>query len=561
MTRQDKRKLLKVLAAGTVTLAGAGAALLPRENRRKLARAITRDKAAKAAVFAAFGGLMYLKGRILPKYADDYPYSYKWDPDYGNLTKAGQKLERVKTFKDLIESQVAHYKTWDGRVLVDFMVQLVLMKDDKKTFDVVNTLVMLAQLLVCGNLAKGKATGLKGLSLREILLLTTGFWTCAPHLIATCFWLTGSVTYLWSGLAESLYVLPYAFHYHNPGFSIPVPLAALMGLAAGWSVETGAGAAVMVSGMELLRSWHKKEVSPWMAAGLLGAVAGMVLLLGAPGNRVKFRLEREMSDTLPESLDDRVPGYVPPEYNYTPYMFKAWFLEGFLPTVLRELPLQIPVFLYFANRKYHDPETTGFLLAMEAATMAIPTVMMISPEYPARAPYHSILYLLPASLKALEHIDLPPFKEWSSAGKLVTKISAGALAVNIAASLIMDADIHCQIRDQVDTVIKSKGKGSVYIDNIGVSLPFSMLAGNRSITWDVMMGLGFSDKDDPYNRAAAAYYGAESLYCGPEEGHRYFSGKKKDIPFSLLNPLKSLVRLIREWIRGDKWPSSYKEEA
>ena len=151
---------------------------------------------------------MYVKGRILPKYADDYPYSFKWDPKYGNLTEAGQKLERVRTLKDLVESQVAHYKTWDGRVLVDFVVQLVLMKDDKKTFDVVNTLVMLAQLLVCGSIAKGKRAGLKDLSLREVVLLTTGFWTCTPHLIDTCFWLTGSITYLWSGLVESLSVLP-----------------------------------------------------------------------------------------------------------------------------------------------------------------------------------------------------------------------------------------------------------------------------------------------------------------------------------------------------------------
>ena len=552
---------MKILAAGTVTLAGAaGAVLLSRENRRKLVRQFTRDNAAKIAVFAAFGGLMYVKGRILPKYADDYPYSYKWDPRYGNLTEADQKLERVRTLKDLLESQVAHYKNWDGRVLVDFVVQLVLMKDDKKTFDVVNTLVMLAQLLVCGSIAKGKRAGLKDLSLREVLLLTTGFWTCAPHLIATCFWLTGSITYLWSGLIESLYVLPYAIHYHHPGFSIPVPLAALMGLAAGWSVETGAGAAVMVSGMELLRSWQKKEASPWMLSGVLGAVAGMVLLLAAPGNRVKFRLEQEMSDTLPKSLDDRLPGYVPPEYNYTPYMFKAWFLEGFLPTVLRELPLQIPVFLYLTDRRYHDPETTGFLLAMEAVSFAIPTVMMLSPEYPRRATYHSVLYLLPASLKALEHIDLPSFKEWSPAGRLAGKLAAAALAVNISASLIMDADLHCQIRDQVDTVIRNRGKGSVYLDDIGVSLPYSLLAGNRSITWDVMMGLGFPNKEDPYNRAAAAYYGADSLYGGPQDDHRYFSGKKKDIPFILINPLKSLVRLIREWIRGDKWPASCKEE-
>ena len=561
MTIRDRKKLIKVLAAGAVTLAGAaGTALLSRENRRKLAGQLAGDKKAKIAAFAAFGGLMYLKGRILPKYADDYPYSFKWDPEYGNLTEAGQKFERVRTLKDAAVSQIAHYKTWDGRVLADFLVQLVLIKDDKKTFDAVNTLVMLTQLLVCGSMAKGKTAGLKDLSLREILLLTAGFWTCAPHLIATCFWLTGSVTYLWTGLMESLYVLPYAIHYHNPGFSIPAPLAALLGLAAGWSVETGAGAALMTSGMELLRSWHKKEASCWMFSGVLGAAAGMALLLAAPGNRVKLRLEREMSDTLPKSLDDRVPGYVPPEYMYTPYMFKAWFQEGFLPTVLRELPLQIPVFLYFKNRKCRNPETTGFLLAMEAASLAIPSVLMFSPEYPKRAPYHSILYLLPASLKALEHIDLLPFREWSPAGRMAGKLAAGALAVNIAASLITDADLHCQIRDQVDTVISQRGKGSVYLDDIGISLPYSWLAGNRSITWDVLMGLGFDNKEDPYNRAAAAYYGADSLYCGPLEANRYFSGKRKDIPYSLINPLKSLVRLVREWIRGDIWPSSYNKE-
>ena len=96
---------MKILAAGAVTLAGAaGAALLSREDRRKLVRQFTRDNAAKIAVFAAFGGLMYVKGRILPKYADDYPYSFKWDPGYGNLTEADQKLERVRTLKDLLES-------------------------------------------------------------------------------------------------------------------------------------------------------------------------------------------------------------------------------------------------------------------------------------------------------------------------------------------------------------------------------------------------------------------------------------------------------------------------
>ena len=103
-----------------------------------------RKNAKKAALFIAFGALMYLRGRIVPKYADDYPYSFNWDPHFGNLTRGVKKYERVKSLKDLVRSQAAHYKTWDGRVLADFLVQLNLLKDDKKYFDVINTAMILA---------------------------------------------------------------------------------------------------------------------------------------------------------------------------------------------------------------------------------------------------------------------------------------------------------------------------------------------------------------------------------------------------------------------------------
>ncbi len=557
MTRQTKRKIIKALARGAVTLAGsAGAVLWSRKNKRQF----IKKHSAGLATFAAFGGLMYLKGRILPKYADDYPYSYKWDPRYGNLVMGDQEYERNLTLRDLVDSQAAHYKTWDGRVLADFLVQLVLMSDDKKPFDIANTLIMLTQLLVCGSMGKGRPTGLFGLSFREVLTLTAGFWLCTPHLIATCFWLTGSVTYLWTGLIESLYVLPYAFHYHDSSFSIPAPGAALMGLAAGWSVEVGAGAALMLSGLELARSWYKKEAASWMIWGVLGICAGMTLLLAAPGNRIKFRLEKEMSDTLPENLEDRVPGYLPPEYTYTPLMFRTWFLEGFVPTILRELPLQIPVFLYFKNRDRQDPETTGYILGLEAAALAIPTVMMLSPEYPKRATYPAVLYLLPAALKAMDHLDIPSFREWDRRSRTWAGLAAGGIFINYLASLIVDADIRCQIRDQVLTLENERGKERIIMENVGVSRPFSLLAGNRSVTWDTVMGLGFEHPEDPYNKAAAAYYGADQIASKPLEIHRYYNNNPRDLLFSLIQPLKSFVRVIGEWIKGDRWPLSYRGE-
>ena len=564
MTRQQMKKILKAAGVGVAVLAGAFS--LSRKHRRKLVKELTGSKPdrrkilTKAAVAVSFVALTYVKSRIIPKYADDYPYSYKWDERYGNLTMADQKYERVRNLKDLVKSQIAHYKTWDGRVIADFFVQLFLMSDDKKPFDIVNTIVLFAQLLLCCAMGKGVLKGLKDLSVQDTLLLTAGFWSCAPNLIATCFWLTGSITYLWTGLVETLYVLPYALHYHDPGFSIPTPLAAVMGIAAGWSVETGAGAALMSSGMELIRSIRQKETSKWMYAGVLGTIVGMALLLAAPGNRLKFKLEREMSDTLPKDINDRLPGYIPPEYNYTPTMFKIWLKEGLLPVFLRELPLQIPVFMYYSRKKCHTMKTTKYILGLEATSMAIPLVLMFSPEYPRRAPYHSVLYLLPASLKALDAIGVSPVKEWSRFSKNVGLAAVGILSVNILSSLVVDSDLHFQIRDHVEKIIGNKDKKKVILKDMGLSAFYSFLAGDRSVTYDVLMGLGFQDPKDPYNKAAAAYYGIKEFEYEPYGTHKYYQKGKDAMKSRLLEPLKSFAHVMKKLFTGQKWPSSCTEE-
>ena len=62
------------------------------------------EAAAALAIFAAFGAVMYFKGRLLPKYADDYPYSFIWDgKHHGNLTFGKKDYKRVRNFKDLVK--------------------------------------------------------------------------------------------------------------------------------------------------------------------------------------------------------------------------------------------------------------------------------------------------------------------------------------------------------------------------------------------------------------------------------------------------------------------------
>ncbi len=115
---------------------------------------------------------MYFKNRLIPKYADDYPYSFIWEGDKnGNLAFGKREYRRVRNLRDLLKSQISHYKTWDGRAIAESLVQLFLIKDDKKYFDRANTAVMLLQLMLISALGKGKK-GLKNITPSEALLLT-----------------------------------------------------------------------------------------------------------------------------------------------------------------------------------------------------------------------------------------------------------------------------------------------------------------------------------------------------------------------------------------------------
>ena len=168
--------------------------------------------------------------------------------------------------------------------------------------------------------------------------------------------------------------------------------------------------------------------------------------------------------------------------------------------------------------------------------------------------------MLPAAIKAMDHIDIPPYTQWTGAGRRAWKLAAGALAVNIIASLIIDADLYCQICDQADILAKHRGEDHIYLDDVGLSKPYSLLAGDRSVTWDTSMGICLDREEDPYNRATAAYYGVGSIACAPYGSHRYGQNNPEDILFKLINPLKNFVRLIRDRIRGRRWPASCKNE-
>ena len=508
---------------------------------RALKKSATGPTLKSMGVFASFGAVMYLKNRILPMYADDYPYAFIWDgKNNGNLAFGNQKYQKVRNMKNLIESQISHYKTWDGRTLAESLVQMSLIPEDKIYFDRLNTLMILLQLWLSASVAKGKPVNPLKISPKEALLLTTGFFGCTPHLSATCFWITGAMNYLWMGILQSFFVLPYSMHYHGNKVSLPGALSFLSGLLSGWSTETGAGASLLFASMETLHALKSKKYEAFMGWGLAGAVLGLMILLMSPGNRKKLETEHDFSNTTPDDLMS-LPGYVSKEYLYTPVMFMKWFKEGFLTTILRELPLQLPVIAYFLKGK-RDHKTDLYIAGLETVVFAIPSAMMLSPEYPRRATYASIIYLLAAALIASNRLDIPPYAMWSLPAKCLGISAAAAYALWVLSSLIVDADVRDQIEKQLRFVNFNVDKPFVRMMDILVPPFYEKIAGDRSITWDTTMGIGMDSADNPYNKAMATYLGANRIECVPFDDHVYELPDIQSRLFGIINPLKSFIR-------------------
>ena len=551
ISRKFKRKLIKDLGKGlkgTVKTLGKLHKLIPSEKAKTTLKS--------AAVFASFGALMYFKNRILPFYGDDYPYAYVWDGEHnGNLAYGDQQYERVWDLKSLVRSQLSHYKTWDGRTIAESLVQIFMALRDKTYFDRANTIALLLQLWLCASIAKGRPVGLGSISPKEALLLTAGFYACAPHLEATCFWLTGSMNYLWMGILQSIFVLPYSMHFHGRKVPLPGPLAFLSGLLSGWSTETGAGASLLLASMETLRALKTKSYESFMGWGLAGGVIGLLLLLLAPGNRKKLEIEYEHSGTIPKTPEEALPGYVPSEYLYTPLMFKKWFKEGFLTTLLRELPLQLPVLAYFL-KEVRNPKTDLFIMGLETAVFAVPSVMMLSPEYPRRATYPSIIYLMAAALCAAKQLNIPPFSLWSPLAKSLGITAAAAYVLHLLASLIMDADVSDQMDRQLRYIHYNMDKPLARVKGVMGSPFYERLAGDSSFTWDITMGIGFDRADDPYNKAAATYYGAKGIVSEDIDEHVYEETDLTSRLFSITNPIRSLFSKIAEVVLGVEKDSS-----
>ena len=203
----------------------------------------------------------------------------------------------ITNLRDILQSQINHYRMWGGRSVVHFIDQAFLLLD-KSWFNVANSIVFLLFVLLIYHYSLEKKVSNSFLVLEYVLL-----WVTIPNPIDTIVWQTSSVNYLWGSTFILLYLLPYYKSWENldvKSKSLSAVLQAIImficGVLCGWTIE--AGAVMLLTFIFATLAYqikNKKFIQRWEITGFIGSLVGFCILIFAPGNFNRANVVNQMT--------------------------------------------------------------------------------------------------------------------------------------------------------------------------------------------------------------------------------------------------------------------------
>ena len=230
------------------------------------------------AVTVFIFAVMFELNNLMPLHRDDYDYSMIW--------KTG---EHINSVSDVLESTWRHYFSHGGRLFTVFCLNLFLWLG-KFPFDVANALMFTALVLLIYFHARREFKIGKDFA----VLAATGLmaWLSFPHFGEVAIWKSGSTVYLWSAVPVAIFLLPYNFYLADRkrfvDKKIFLPVMFLLGIVSGCSVENLGVTATILTAAISYYCYKKNILQTWMPAGSLGSLIGVIILLAAPGNFVRY---------------------------------------------------------------------------------------------------------------------------------------------------------------------------------------------------------------------------------------------------------------------------------
>ena len=442
-----------------------------------------------------------IRNLLLPMVGDDFSYAFIWNgDDLGNLMDDIGPRERIHSFYDILVSQWSHYFTWGGRTPSMIIIQLFAWLG-KIWFGLANTIVFTLLMLILYWISVGNTVSParhKGVF----------FWVMAGMLfgvidyISTMLWMTGACVYLWSGFWECLFLLPFVTQKHPP-----VLLMVPLGLLAGWSEEAGSSVTVMLTAWLVFVFWKQKQLEKWMVVGSIFLLIGCCLLLLCPGS---LNRESIMLEYAPEYV-------LPAEELFSARMFWDNFTNGFLPILIWESFLFIPIIIWFIKRNHIQPSTSHIsqISLFTTGGLLVLCAMMFAPEFELRTGFHSTMFLTVGSAAALKEIS-PWLKQAlvSTHWRRIITLTVTSLFVAyglfvLTGSLVVETSYRQQFDERLSYVRQHQDADSLVVPYYKIPYNLDNYLGPRSITdFHLIYGADLESKTtDNRSLMYARYFG------------------------------------------------------
>lgn len=296
--------------------------------------------------------IQFIINRLVPFMMDDLWYST-------NLATG----EPLKNFGDIIQSQVWHYQNWGGRSMTHGILQLTLMSGEVCA-DLINVTAMtLLAWMIC------VLAGTK--DLRSFLTANALLFLLNANIKMSVLWQSGGANYVYSSLWILVFLWPYIRLLKGQEKSMKgITLWILpLGLMAGWSNENMGPTCFLITAAVMIWTCVKTHKVPvWAAEGVITSLVGSILVVAAPGNFLRSTFVEKPS--LYERFFSMLTAGVD-------YLFPSFLL----------LTLLLLVKLVLKKEKLE-----GFHYAMLAGMILSYGAMVVSPHYPDRATFGSMVF-------------------------------------------------------------------------------------------------------------------------------------------------------------------------
>ena len=309
---------------------------------------------------------------LTPLLADDYSYGL-------NLNE-----KRIASIMDIFDYQVWHYFNWGGRTVAHTLAQILLVFP-KAVFNILNSfiytaLIYLIYLHGCFNKDNEDNSYM-------LLLIHFILWFIIPVFGQSFIWLVGSCNYLWT----TVIILYFLWLYRRNTLSekwYNLLFMFILGLLAGWTNEnTSAGLIIILVFSLIINKVETKkfELSKTRLFGIIGTLAGFIIMICAPGNYIRSA----------EFKDDT--------FIIIKIIKRTLDITNNLENII--LPLLIVIIILISLKIYHkkkiEKETYTFILGGFAAIYA----MVLSPTFPGRAWTGAIIFFVIAIVILVYDLD------------------------------------------------------------------------------------------------------------------------------------------------------------